>query len=73
MSNTDYCGVIIDGRLVSFREWHGFDGRVVISDGVTEIGNSAFEVAYCGIKTVIVPSTVTKIGKRAFACCELFQ
>ncbi len=73
MSNTDYCGVIIDGRLVSFREWHGFDGRVVISDGVTEIGNGAFEVAYCGIKTVIVPSTVTKIGKRAFACCELLQ
>ncbi len=69
----EYCGEIIDGKLVSFRDPRGFKGKVVIADGVTEIGTGAFEVAYCGVKTVIIPSTVTKIGKRAFSCCELLQ
>lgn len=73
MSKTDFCGVIIDGKLASFREMRGFDGNVVILDGVTEIGNRAFEVAYCGIKTVVIPPSVTKIGSRAFACCEYLQ
>ncbi len=41
---------------------------VYIDDGVTSIGQQAFE--YCELKTLRIPDTVTKIGNNAFWCCR---
>ena len=42
--------------------------KVILEEGVTEIGNAAFED--CGsLKSIIMPSTVTKIGDYAFSFC----
>lgn len=70
MHRYDDCGLIQDGRVVAFRAANGFDGNIIIPDDVTEIGNRAYEVAFCGIKKVFIPSSVKRIGERAFACCE---
>ena len=43
--------------------------KVVIKDGVTSIGNCAFE--YCiGLTSVTIPNSVTSIGIYAFAYCN---
>ncbi|MCI9031642.1 MAG: leucine-rich repeat protein [Clostridia bacterium] len=73
MHRYDNCGLIQDGKVVAFRAPNGFDGNIVIPDDVTEIGNRAYEVAFCGIKKVVIPSSVKRIGVRAFACCEKLQ
>lgn len=70
MHRYDNCGLIQDGKVIAFREHEGFDGNIIIPDDVTEIGNRAYEVAFCGIKRVDISPTVKKIGERAFACCE---
>ena len=41
---------------------------VVIPDGVTRIGKSAFE--HSNMTSVAIPNSVTNIGDRAFAYCE---
>ena len=57
---------IEDGVLVSY---NGAGGDVIIPDGVTSIGNSAFE--YCGgLTSVTIPGSVTSIGKYAFSQCD---
>ncbi len=73
MHRFDECGYIENGRVVSFRSYEGFDGTITIPDDVTEIGNRAYEVAYCEIKKVIISPSVKRIGVRAFACCEKLQ
>ena len=70
MYRYDNCGLIQDGKVISFRAANGFDGNIIIPDDVTEIGNRAYEVAFCGIKKVIISPSVKRIGERAFACCE---
>ena len=43
--------------------------KVVIEDGVTSIGNSAF--AYCrGLISITIPDSVTSIGDSSFSNCE---
>ncbi len=43
--------------------------EVIIPDGVTEIGDYAFE--YCkNLKSICIPKGVTKIGNGAFSGCE---
>ncbi len=73
MHRYDNCGVIQDGKVLSFRAADGFDGNIIIPDDVTEIGNRAYEVAFCGIKKVVISPSVKRIGERAFACCERLQ
>lgn len=53
-----------DGVLVSY---NGPGGDVVIPNGVTAIGNYAFQ--YRGIKSVEIPMSVTSIGDYAFYNC----
>ncbi len=73
MHRYDNCGLIQDGKVVTFRPHDGFDGNIIIPSDVTEIGNCAYEVAYCGIKSVVIPPSVKRIGERAFAYCEQLQ
>lgn len=42
--------------------------NVVISDGVTSIGNNAF-YCFAGIKSIKLPYSLTRIGEYAFAGC----
>ena len=49
-------------------EYTGSGGDVVIPEGVTEIGDSAFENC-TGLTRVTIPEGVTVIGKRVFAGC----
>ena len=41
--------------------------KVTIKNGVTCIGNAAFE--YCSLTSVTIPDSVTRIGDAAFAAC----
>ena len=52
---------------------HAFNGchnlqSVVIPQGVTEIDFDAF--AHCGLTSVEIPDTVTRIGSGAFGWCK---
>ena len=42
--------------------------KVVIEDGVTSIGDSAF--AACGLTSITIPDSVTSIGSYAFTSCS---
>ncbi len=52
-------------------EYRGDAGNVEIPEGVTELGKSAFERT--GLETLRLPSTVTKLGDRAFADCDALR
>lgn len=43
--------------------------KIVISDGVTNIGNNAFR-SLTGVKSVTIPSSITSIGQSAFEGCS---
>ena len=73
MAQYNYNMEIINNVVVLFRELSGFDGNVYIPEGVIAIGNRAFEVCYCGVKYVDIPSSVKRIGDGAFSCCEKLQ
>ena len=49
-------------------KYNGPGGDVVIPDGVTEIGSSAFENCKA-LTSIVIPDSVTKIGKSAFSGC----
>jgi len=55
-----------------WRDYNDKIDTVVIEDGVTSIGNSAFED--CGkIRSVSIPDTVNKIGDFAFSGCRSLE
>ena len=65
MANTSEF-IIEDGSLISYR---GRSRDIISPDGVTSIGDGAFED--CDYLTsVTIPDSVTSIGKDAFAACE---
>lgn len=58
--------VIENGSLTKYE---GPGGSMEIPEGVTEIGDRAFQ--YCkGLTEVMIPATVTRVGKGAFRYCE---
>ena len=58
--------VIEDGVLT---EYVGNGGDVVIPEGVTGIGNSAFEECE-KLKSITIPDSVKTIGYEAFSGCQ---
>lgn len=53
------------GGEYEFSEWEQEICKVIIEDGITEIGDDAF--AYCGsLEELVLPKSMRKIGKRAF-------
>ena len=65
-SSTATCGLLIrDGIVTEFIQQPNFDGRISIPNGITAIGEYAFEYQ-SGIKSVNIPNTVTDIGNHAF-------
>ena len=57
--------IIIGDKLV---KWKNSPEDVIIPDGITEIGESAFEK--CDLRSVTIPDSVTEIGKCAFLGCD---
>jgi len=66
-------GAMEDYSMYGLRPWDGFASEiktVVITDGVTSIGDSAF--SYCSdLTSVTIPNSVTTIGEGAFAVTGL--
>lgn len=58
--------IIENGVLTNYT---GPGGDVVIPDGVTSIGCSAFECCN-NLSSVIIPDSVTSIGMKAFRDCQ---
>ena len=56
---------IVDGVLTKY---NGSGGDVVIPDGVTGIGEEAFE-ACISLTSVTIPNSVTSIGEKTFSDC----
>ena len=54
------------------KKYTGAGGDVVIPEGVTEIGASAF-YWFKNLQSVVIPEGVTKIGDSAFSHCENLQ
>lgn len=59
---------IRDGVLIRY---HGQDPVVHVPEGVTEIGERAFQDSQLG--EISIPDTVTQIGAEAFAFCPLHE
>ena len=50
-------------------EWKGFIKKVIVKEGVTELGRETF--AYCPVlEVVVLPESVTILGDRAFTYCD---
>lgn len=58
--------VIKDSILIKYK---GKESDIVIPEGITEIGDSAF-VRKTSIETIKIPDGVTRIGKEAFRYCS---
>ncbi|MGI6172044.1 MAG: leucine-rich repeat domain-containing protein, partial [Butyricicoccus sp.] len=64
-------GAMDNYSTLESRPWHDLRmsiTKLVIEDGVTEIGNGAFAYSY-NLKTAELGKDVTRIGKDAFADC----
>ena len=68
-------GAMEDFDASPYSPWYQYSDSikaVVITDGVTSIGDFAFENYYRSLISVSIPSSVTSIGKKAFCvCCSL--
>ncbi len=65
------CICSIDGRTLFSCLDDGTNAELIIPDGVTQIGDSAF--FGCSFTKVIIPKGVTKIEPFAFSCCDIEQ
>ena len=60
------------GAMEDYQPWNSYAGdiaNVVIGNGVTSIGNYAFE-SCTGLTSIEIPASVTTIGDEAFLGCE---
>ena len=55
-----------------WKEYHSDIEKVVVENGVTRIGNSAFEFFY-NLKEVTIADSVTFIGEYAFYWCPMLK
>ena len=60
---------VIENGVLKY--YTGAGGIVVIPDGVTEIGNYAFNIC-TSLTSITIPDSVTSIGDRGFRGCENF-
>ena len=72
--SVNFTSVRIMGGTIADNEFCGFTTlqTVVVENGVTAIGKSAFENC-TGIRNLTIPSTVTSMDDRAFAGCTLLS
>lgn len=66
--NVEGSGKMRDYDSVKDTPWYGKSGRitdVVISDGITNVGDNAF--TNCATKSVMLPESVTAVGAKAFS------
>ena len=64
-------GAMTVPEFMNYYPWYGFRSSiisVIIEDGVTSIGNSAFH-GCTGLTSVTIPNSVTSIGNSAFRGC----
>lgn len=65
----DYTYEIYNGSIKSTAPWGKGIRKVIISDGVTGIGNYAF-IGCNYLTDVSIPNSITSIGESAFEYCE---
>ncbi|MBD5407331.1 MAG: leucine-rich repeat protein [Treponema sp.] len=63
----DFNGTIDENGVLT--NYWGNEATVVIPDGVTSIGDYAFEYCCTSLASVTIPTSVTSIGSRAFEHC----
>ncbi len=66
LNNYDKSAFYIDGTTL--KKYEGKGGEVVVPQGITDIYSIAF--GGCGVKSVIIPDSVTVIGEYAFWDCS---
>ncbi|MGC9944451.1 MAG: choice-of-anchor tandem repeat GloVer-containing protein [Verrucomicrobiota bacterium] len=66
---SDVDGVLFNGNLTTLVEYPaGIAGNYTVPDGVSSVGNAAFEDCF-GLTNITIPDTVTNIGENAFTDC----
>ncbi len=66
--NQYFSYVNLDGEKVRTRDYRASIKKVIISEGITNIAERAFE-GCTNLTSVMIPSTVTSIDKKAFNGC----
>jgi len=61
------------GDDVPWHDYSGETGWVIIDEGVTRIGENAFNGCSSSLSKVVFPSTLESIGEDAFRGCEQLQ
>ena len=65
-------GAMADYEDYDYQPWYSYAGRiakVIIKDGVTSIGSSAFD-SFSALTSVTIPNSMTSIGNYAFSDCS---
>lgn len=57
-----------DGNLAPWQDHYNIISKIIIQNGVTDIGNCAFYGCY--VSNITIPDSVTTIGKWAFSSCD---
>ncbi len=69
--NIEGTGPIPDYSQAPWATYYKEIKSIVIADGITKIGNTAFHA--CDVLSVQIPNSVTSIGEMAFAGCDKME